>query len=130
MTQTIEKGQGDRACVPVAGDWVLFHGSSYDKVSVELKQAAKITPSLVKFDGSWPRQCNRISVVAAFADKATAERVRDSINGVAGEFNRRRREAEDERTRRITEALAAANRQVERIVAKATADAPNPEPHT
>lgn len=106
------------------GGWVVFRRSSYDPVSVDVRQVAKITPSLVKFEGGWPRQCNRLSVVAYFSDKATAERVKDSINGVAREFSRHRRAIEDERSRRITEALEAANRQVERIVADATPPAP------
>ena len=112
MTGEVEK------TVPVkAGDWVLFHGSSYDPVAVILRQAEKKTPSLIKFKGGgFPRQCNVISVVGAFADKETAERIKNNIDGVAGEFYRRRRAAEDERSRRITEALTAANQQIQRLI--------------
>lgn len=104
---------------PKAGDWVLYRGR-YERVSVEMQQADKVTPKLVKFTGTgWPRQCAMVAVVASFADKETAARVRDAIAGVAGEFSRRRRAAEDERSKRITQALTAANAQVDRILAKA-----------
>jgi hypothetical protein len=102
---------------PKAGEWVLFRNGSYERVAVEMKQAEKVTPSLVKFSGGYPRQCNILSVVASFTDRGVAEQARDAIGGIAGEFNRRRRAAEDERSRRITEALEAANRQVEAILA-------------
>jgi hypothetical protein len=110
----------DAPVQPQAGDWVLFRNSERDRVAVDMKQAAKVTPSLVKFDGGYPRQCHILSVVAWFADKQVAENVRDSIGGIAGEFNRRRRLAEDERSRRITQALVAANQQVARVIAAAT----------
>ncbi len=101
------------------GDWVLFRNSRYERVAVELRQAAKVTPALIKFEGTLhPRQCNRIAVVAAYPDKARAEQVRDAIGGVAGEFSRRRRVIEDERSEKITAALAKANRAVERIIAR------------
>lgn len=105
------------------GDWVLFNRDrSYDQISVEIKQAAGVTPKLVKFAGGYPRQVNRLSVVAAFADKDTADRVRNGIAGVAGEFSRRRRLAEDERSARVTAALEAATKQVARLVATARHD--------
>jgi hypothetical protein len=79
-----------------------------------------VTPKLVKFVGSqWPRQCSILDLVASFKDEGTARRTADSIGGVAGEFNRRRRAANEEKTRRVTEALTAANRSVERIIASA-----------
>lgn len=101
-----------------AGDWVLFRNDrSYDPVSVEMKQAEGVTPKLVKFAGTrHPRQCHRLSVVAAFAEKADAERARDGIAGIAGEFARRRRAAEDARSAAITAALAAANKQIARLL--------------
>lgn len=112
---------------PRAGEWILFRSASgYDRIAVEIKQAEKVTPKLVKFSGSWPRQCGRLDVVASFVDEETARRVRDSIGGVAGEFERRRRAAEDERSRRVTEALTAANQQVARIIA---AEAPKDTHH-
>lgn len=104
---------------PVAGEWVLFRDDRHDPISVSIKQAEKVTPSLVKFSGNWPRQCHILSVVASFPDKETAERVRDSIGGVAGEYIRRCRSAEDERAARVASALEKANRQVEAIVARA-----------
>lgn len=108
-----------KADIANAGDWIVFRSDRYDAVSVSMKQALKVSPSIIKFDGGYPRQCHILSVVASFADKSSAERVRDSINGVAGEFGRRRRTIEDERSEKITAALAKANRQIERIVAKA-----------
>jgi len=110
--------------VPVsAGDWVLFRTEgSYDRVAVELKQAEAVTPKLVKFAGGFPRQCHRIGVVAAFADKAEAERARDGIAGIAGEFARRRRAAEDARSAAITAALTAANKQIERLLPHSAKD--------
>jgi hypothetical protein len=105
------------------GDWVLFNRDrSYDQISVEMKQAEGVTPKLIKFAGGYPRQINRLSVVAAFADKDTADRVRNSIAGVAGEFARRRRLAEDERSARVTAALEAASKQVSRLVTEARHD--------
>lgn len=105
---------------PNVGDFVLFRSNgSYERVTVEVKQAAKVSPRLVKFVGtSYPRQCSILEVVASFPDEATALRVKDSIAGVAGEFSRRRRAAEAERTRRVTDALTAANRTVEEIIAR------------
>lgn len=109
-----------------AGDWIVFKNDRYDPVSVEMKQAIKVSPSIIKFEGGYPRQCHILSVLASFADKPAAERVRDSINGVAGEFRRRRRVIEDERSEKITKALEKANRQIERIVAAAQPKEINP----
>jgi|GEM_PF-2757879 len=107
---------------PKPGEWVLYRLD--EKVVVRVAQVEKLTTSLVKFKSEfWPKQCYRLSVVASFAEKETAEWVRDSIAGVDGEFRRRKRAAEDERSRRITEALTAANRQVEALVATALAKA-------
>ncbi|GAO78680.1 hypothetical protein [Sphingopyxis sp. C-1] len=109
-----------------AGDWIIFKGDRSDAVSVEMKQAIKVSPSIIKFEGGYPRQCHILSVVAAFTDKAAAERLRDSINGVAGEFRRLRRVIEDERSEKITKALEKAHRQIERIVAAAQPKEINP----
>lgn len=107
---------------PAAGEYVLFRtGSEYSPVTVELKRAAKITPSLVKFDGGYPRQCNILSVVASFASEEVARNVRDAIGGVAGEYDRRRRVANEQRSAAMTAAITAANKQIAAIVAKATA---------
>lgn len=100
------------------GDWVLFNDSGFHPLRVDIKQAAKVTPKLVKLNGlGWPRQCHRLAVVAAVADEQTALRLRDSINGVAGEFQRRQRAAEEERSRRVSEARQAATKQIAKIVA-------------
>lgn len=108
---------------PCAGDWVLFRTStSYERVRVEVRQVAKTTPKLVKLEGRhWPRQCNLLDVVGVVPDKPTALRLQDAIAGVSGEFERKRRAAEDERSRRITEALIAANKQVARLIASGIA---------
>lgn len=108
------------ALIPSAGDWVVFRNDRYDPVAVQMKQAAKVTPSMVKFVGAYhPRQCHVISVVAAFTDEADAAKARDAINGIAGEFYRRRRAAEDEKSRRIIAAIAAANQQIDQYLAQA-----------
>lgn len=101
------------------GDWVLFRtDASYERVKVEVKQASKVTPRLVKFEGDrHPRQCGRLGVVAAFTDETTAMQVRDAIAGISGEFERRRRAAEDERSQRITTALTAANKKIAELIA-------------
>jgi len=106
------------------GDWVLFRTDSlYDRISVEIKQADKTTPKLVKFMGSrWPRQCSRTGVVAAFADKEAAERTRDAISGVAGEYLRRRRLADEDHTQRIKAAITAAHKQVSAILSRLNAE--------
>lgn len=116
MTDEITPGP-----LPNAGDWVLFRlASSYHKVAVEMKQAERVTPRLVKFVGAhYPRQCGILEVVASFSDKATAERVRDAIGGIAGEYERRRRSAHDELSARLTAAITAANQQVRRAIASA-----------
>ncbi len=103
------------------GGWVLFRtGSGYRPLEVEIRQAERVTPKLVRFVGDrWPRQCNRLAVVAAVDSEDAAKRIQDSIAGVSGEFERRRRAAEDERSRRITEARDAAEKQIARIVAGA-----------
>jgi hypothetical protein len=100
------------------GDWVLFRtDSAYERVKVSIAQAAKVTPKLIRFEGAmYPRQCGRIAVVAAFPDEQSAREVRDAIGGVSGEFERRRRIAEDTRSQRITEALTAANKQIASII--------------
>jgi len=104
--------------VPVAmDDWVLFRSeSSYDPVAVQMKRATQVTPKLVRFGANHPKQCHRLSVVAAFPKQADAERVRDAIAGVAGEYQRRRRAAEDARSAAITAALTAANKQIARLL--------------
>lgn len=103
------------------GDWVLFRdNSAYRPIEVRVHRAAKVSPKLIKFEGTnWPRQCNRLSVTAAFPDEQTARQVAQAIDGVSGTFQQKRRNIEDDRSRRITEALAVANRSVERIVASA-----------
>jgi len=86
-----------------------------------MKQAEKVTPRLVKFVGAnYPRQCGILEVVGSFADKATAERVSDSIGGIAGEYERRRRAAQDELSARMTAAITAANQQIARLIAEAS----------
>lgn len=104
------------------GEWILYRESGgYHPIEVKVERAHKVTPHLIKFDRAfWPRQVNRLSVVASFADNETAQRARDAIAGVSGEFERRRRAAEDELSRRITEARAAAEKQVARIVEQAS----------
>lgn len=103
------------------GGWVLFRRpGSYERVSVSIAQVEKVSPRIIKFTGThYPRQCGVLDVVACLPTKELAERVRDAIGGVSGEFEHRRRAAEDERSRRVTEALTAANRQIEKIVAAA-----------
>lgn len=106
--------------VPNEGDWVLFRNeSSYERVAVQCCQAERVTPKLVRFVGSrHPRQCSILSVVASYADKETAERMRDKIAGVAGEFSNRRRAAEEEKSRRVTAALEAAHQSIAKLLAR------------
>lgn len=109
--------------IPSEGDYVLFRkSSSYDPVRVDLKRCATVSPKLVKFVGMYhPRQCGILEVVASFADEETAKRVQQSIDGVSGEYQRRRRAAEDEKSARLTAAVTAANEQVRKIIAAAQA---------
>jgi hypothetical protein len=109
------------AIVPKAGEWVLFRDSDYAPFRVAIKQAAKVTPKLVRFEGTqYPRQCSLLNVTASFASEEVAKRVAEQIGGVGGKFEKRRRAAEDERSSRITAARAAAEAQVIKIVARAS----------
>jgi hypothetical protein len=103
------------------GDWVLFSNGGYRPLDVACKRACKVTPRLVKFEGPlWPRQCNRLSVVASFSDETTARTVANKINGgVSGEYEKRRQDAEDERSRRITAALQTGRDSIAKIIAEA-----------
>jgi hypothetical protein len=100
------------------GDWVLFRGSGFERVTVDLAEVAKVGPSLVKFVGKYyPRQCHILSVVAAFPTRDQAVRVQNSIAGIGGEYARRRSATNEEHARRITEALTAANQQIRTLIA-------------
>ena len=112
-------------CDPSRGDWVLFRWSDYERVKVELRQVEKVTPKLVKFAGPcpWPRQCTRLNIVGVLPTKEAGMAAQQAIAGIAGEFEQRRRAAEDERSRRQTEAVAAANRKVDAAIASAIASA-------
>lgn len=109
--------------VPKVGEYVLYRSDrAYDPVKVEIKRAAKVTAAMVKFDGGYPRQCSLLSVVGSFASEDLAKAVRDRIGGAAGEYARRKRIADDQRSAAMTAAITAANRQVAAIVAKAASE--------
>jgi hypothetical protein len=102
----------------MVGQFALVRSDrSYDPVSVDVREITKVTPRLYKFAGSfYPRQVSPLSIVGVIPTREQAERLRDAIAGVAGEYRRRRRSAEEERERRITEALVAANKQVQQLL--------------
>lgn len=118
MTPPVETPAGEGLKV---GAWVLFRDNSeYRPIEVRMKQATKVTGKTVYFDSQWPKQTSILNVVASFEDQTVATSVLERINGgVSGEYEQRRRSAEDERSRRITEALVSAQARVRVIISQA-----------
>jgi hypothetical protein len=82
-----------------------------------VRQIEKVTPKLVKVRDSWgTRQLKHADVYAVFADKADADRIMQSIDGVMGEHRRRVQAAIADRDLRVAAADAARDKQIEALL--------------
>lgn len=102
-----------------AGDWLVIRDWN-----IHVRQVGKVTPKLFKFGAGSNRYPTQISIdsdriLAALPDRITAERVRDSIGGIDGEFSRRRHAADQERNARVEAAKQARDKAIARLVASA-----------
>lgn len=82
---------------PKVGDWLI-----YREYRIEARQIDRITPQQYRFTGRWPRQLGKGDrrILGFVAEKDVAERLKQSIDGIDGEYSRREREAKDEYRRR------------------------------
>jgi hypothetical protein len=93
-----------------AGDWLVFQD-----FGAKVGQVAQVTPKLIKFTRDWrlPRQIRRDSTIyGAFADKDEADRLKQSIDGIMGEYARRASAANSDARARIAVAKEAADKQI------------------
>lgn len=114
---------------PMPGDWAIFRVSAYDHYRGEVAQITKVTPTLVKLERtSWPRQAKLLDLLGTAPTREQAERIRDGLAGIGGEFNRRRQAADEERSRRVTAAREAAAESVQRLITSVVAPTLSSEP--
>lgn len=110
----------EEAAVPKAGEFALY----IDYGSATVRQIEKVTPKLIKFGGrSWPRQIKRGALLYAGSDEAALKQLGQSIDGVRGEYNRRRAEANKEFNARVAVAREAMERSLARLISQARAQA-------
>lgn len=107
---------------PKAGDWIVYNNVlSCNRFAFNRAQVEKVTPAQIRVaSSSWGhRIVKRISVRACLPTQESADLLIQSLDGASGEFEKRRRAAEDEKSRRVTEAMAATAKVVDRLIAEA-----------
>ena len=100
------------APVPNAGDWIVCSGWGR-----EVRQVEKVTPKLIKLAGrGYTRQIKRKQVIAVAGNKDLADQIKQAIDGIEGEFSRRRRAANDDFHACVRAAREAADQQIARYL--------------
>lgn len=99
----------DETLVP--GCWILVKGWSDGILNPDIEEVVQVTDKLVRFKGygNRARQTSKAEVIAAFPSMDEAVRLKEALNGVRGE-----------RDRRVTAANDAASKAAAKLIAKAT----------
>jgi hypothetical protein len=102
------------------GDFVIVNGWR----NVVVKQVVKVMPLTIDAkEGSWRHNRHRRDeVLACFSEADAANRLADSLNGAAGERERRITAAQDDCATRINAAREAYEKTAQRLIRAASAD--------
>lgn len=106
---------------PVPGQWVVFEDSGFIRFTFGRALVEKVTPKQVTVSRNtrWTKRLSLLWIRACVATEDEAKLLIQSLDGVAGEFRRRLRAAEDDRSKRVAEADDAARKQIARLIASA-----------
>ena len=101
-----------------AGAWVVLR-----RWGLDIRKIDKVTPKLFRLgDGSarYPTQIahNDRSIVCFAPDAKTAERYRDSVREIDGEYNRRRRAADGDRNAIVAAAEEARQNAIAKLLSE------------
>ena len=102
-----------------AGDWIVYQRSDWGGPAYLTAQVVKITPKQIRVEKTYDRIIKPISVIAALNEKDAADKMKQALDGAVGEYNRRRRKAEDIKSEAITQARQALAKSVDEIVSRA-----------
>lgn len=103
---------------PQVGEWIILRDWS-----LSVRQVDKITPKLLKLGAGTQRYPSQVfrgdrKIIAVAPDRQIAERIRDGIGGIDGEYNRRRAAADEERSKRVQAADVARQEAIAKLVAR------------
>lgn len=111
------------ASIPSAGQWIVVRETSaFGWARFGATEAGKVTAKMVVFarrGTCWGKQARLEHVIAAMDSRQEAEKLASDLSGVAGEFLRKKMAADRERSARVKEYEAVAERQAQRVIASA-----------
>lgn len=104
--------------------WVVFDDAGLGGPRYVARQIDRVTPKLVKLNGAqWPRQKPKEEILCTLESEDAAQRLCQSLNGVAGDYAAAKQRLRAEHNERATALREKLDTKVAGFVAKARGEA-------